>query len=75
NVMGQTPAAGTSAPQGSAVALVISSGPGPVTLPPPPETIAPPVDPTVATTVHASTQFLYTGATPIQTGVSAGNLE
>ncbi|MDA8178745.1 MAG: PASTA domain-containing protein [Deltaproteobacteria bacterium] len=75
NVMGQTPAAGTSAPQGSAVALVISSGPGPVTLPPPPETIAPPVDPTVATTVHASTQFLYTGATSIQTGVSAGTIE
>jgi RHS repeat-associated protein len=75
NVMGQSPAAGTSAPQGSAVALVICTGPAPVTLPPDPATVAPPVDPTVATSVHAATRFLYTGDAPIQTGVAEGTIE
>jgi RHS repeat-associated protein len=41
-------------------------------LPPDPATVAPPVDPTVSTTVFAATQFLYTGANPIQTGVAPG---
>ncbi|HAS86858.1 MAG TPA: hypothetical protein DCS31_08700, partial [Candidatus Competibacteraceae bacterium] len=44
-------------------------------LPPDPATVAPPVDPTVATTTHAATQFLYTGSNPIQTGVASGTIE
>ena len=36
--------------------------------------MAPPVDPTVATTVAAATQFLYTGNNPIQQGVAPGTI-
>jgi hypothetical protein len=43
--------------------------------PPDPATVAPPVDETVATDIFASTEFLYTGPTPIQTGVSPGTIE
>ncbi|HLB36613.1 MAG TPA: hypothetical protein VJL31_08605, partial [Gemmatimonadales bacterium] len=43
-------------------------------LPPDPSTVAPPVDPTVATTLFAATEFLYTGANPIQTGVAPGTI-
>ncbi len=74
-VSSQEPAAGTTVPQGSAVALVISTGPAPVPLPPDPATVAPPVNPTVATTVLSATEFLYTGANPIQTGVAPGTIE
>jgi RHS repeat-associated protein/uncharacterized repeat protein (TIGR01451 family) len=44
--------------------------------PPPadPSLVAPPLDLTVATTMSAATQFLYTGANPIQTGVVAGTI-
>jgi hypothetical protein len=35
----------------------------------------PPVDMTVSTTVGASTQFLYTGSNPVQTGVAPGTIE
>ena len=41
-------------------------------IPPDPGTVAPPVDPTVPTTVISSTLFLYTGPDPIQTGVAPG---
>jgi hypothetical protein len=34
----------------------------------------PPVDMTVSTTVGASTQFLYTGSNPVQTGVAPGTI-
>ncbi len=44
-------------------------------LPPAPETVAPPVDPTVATTTYAATEFLYSGSNPIQTGVAPGTIE
>jgi len=44
-------------------------------IPPDPAIVAPPVDPTVATTVFAAAEFLYTGANPIQTGVSPGTIE
>lgn len=43
--------------------------------PPAPETVAPPIDPTVATTTFAATQFLYSGSNPIQTGVAPGTIE
>jgi len=42
------------------------------TLPPDPSTVAPPLDPSVATSVFGATEFLYTGPDPIQTGVGAG---
>jgi len=45
------------------------------TLPPDPSTIAPLLDLSVATDVFASTQFLYTGANAIQTGVAAGSID
>ena len=37
--------------------------------PPNPETVTPPVDPTVATTTYAATQFLYTAAVVLQTWI------
>ena len=46
-----------------------------VVIPPDPETVAPPVDTSVATTTFAATEFLYTGANPIQTGVAPGTIE
>ena len=75
NVISQNPAANDSVSQGSAVALVVSSGSGGGQLPPDPSTIAPKIDPTVATTTYAATQFLYTGANPVQTGVTPGTIE
>ena len=46
-----------------------------VNLPPDPATVAPPVDPSVVTTLKAATEFLYTGANPIQTGVAPGTID
>ena len=44
-------------------------------LPPDPKDVAPLIDPTVATTTFASTEFLYTGNNPIQTGVDPGTMD
>jgi len=44
-------------------------------LPPDPATVAPPLDNTVATTLQAATEFLYTGANPIQTGVAVETID
>ena len=44
-------------------------------LPPDPSLVAPPVDPTVVTTVGAATAFLYSGEEPIQTGVEPGAID
>ena len=45
-------------------------------VPPTPGTIvAPPLDQSVATDLKAATEFLYTGADPIQTGVDPGTIE
>ena len=75
-VLSQNPAAGASVTRGSAVNLVVSSGPtGGGEWPPDPKDVAPTVDPTVATTTYAATAFLYTGSDPIQTGVAAGTIE
>ena len=77
NVISQNPAANVSVAKNTAIALEISTGPasGGGNLPPDPATVAPPIDPTVATTTFAATQFLYTGNNPIQTGVAAGTIE
>jgi hypothetical protein len=42
--------------------------------PPDPSTVAPPLDRTVATTLAASSAFLYTGSNPIQKGVAPGTI-
>src|SRR6185436_17964605 len=44
-------------------------------LPPDPSTVAPPVDPTVASSIAEDTAFLYSGPTPIQTGVAPGTIQ
>ncbi len=44
-------------------------------LPPDPSTVAPPLDLTVATDLFTATQFLYSGANPIQTGVTPGAID
>ncbi|WAM22762.1 MAG: right-handed parallel beta-helix repeat-containing protein (plasmid) [Candidatus Methanoperedens sp.] len=44
-------------------------------LPPDPVTVAPPLDTTVATSLATSTEFLYSGSDPIQTGVAPGTIE
>ncbi len=41
-----------------------------VTIPPDPVTVAPPINPTVATSMAAAVSFLYTGNNPIQAGVA-----
>ncbi|HEX9803754.1 MAG TPA: Ig-like domain-containing protein, partial [Gammaproteobacteria bacterium] len=58
--------------------VTISTGvpePGTGYVPPDPAHIAPPIDPTVPTTVYASTAFLYSGSNPIQRGVEPGTIE
>ncbi len=43
--------------------------------PPDPATLAPAIDHSVTTTVFAATEFLYSGPTPIQTGVAPGTIQ
>ncbi|OGP87479.1 MAG: hypothetical protein A2156_10700, partial [Deltaproteobacteria bacterium RBG_16_48_10] len=73
DVISQSPLGGTSVPERTLVHLVISLGPQ--GLPPDPGTVAPPIDPTVATNLATATEFLYTGSNPIQTGVVSGTIE
>ena len=54
------------------IQITINADPTPT--PPDPMTVAPPVDMTIATTVCTATEFLYTGANPIQTGVALGTI-
>ncbi len=54
------------------VQVTVNADPTP--LPPDPVAVAPPIDPTVTTTLGAATEFLYTGANPIQTGVAPGTI-
>ncbi len=44
-------------------------------LPPDPSSVAPPLATTELTSLKSATEFLYTGADPIQTGVAAGTIE
>jgi RHS repeat-associated protein len=55
------------------VIVTVSADPTPP--PPDPMMVAPPVDMTVATTISTATEFLYTGANPIQTGVTPGTIK
>jgi RHS repeat-associated protein len=52
-----------------------TAGGGTDSLPPDPATIAPPLNPYVATTVFDATSFIYSGDDPIQTGVAAGTIQ
>ncbi len=61
-------------PASDTVTITVNPAAGP-TLPPDPATVAPQIDPTVATTHYAATNFLYTGANPIQTGVAPGTID
>lgn len=54
--------------------LTVTVNPVSTTLPPDPATVAPPIDPTVVTTLGDATAFLYTGPKPIQTGVAPGTI-
>ncbi len=63
-------AGNTSAPRTAEVVSAHSDVP-----PPDPTTIAPALDPTVATDLASATAFLYTGQTPIQTGVASRTIE
>ncbi|MCU0736254.1 MAG: PKD domain-containing protein, partial [Methylotetracoccus sp.] len=70
-VLAQDPAAGGVVLRGTALQLVVSLGPESL-LPPHPPTVAPRIDATTPTTTAAATEFLFSGAHPIQTGVAAG---
>jgi len=75
SVISQTPIAGSSVSPGTAVDLVVSLGSVSCELPPDPVDVAPDLDRTIATTLFAATEFLYTGTNPIQTGVEQGTIE
>ena len=51
---------------------ILVSGNG---LPPDPSTVAPPLNPTGANSLFASTAFLYAGPNPIQNGVAPGTID
>ncbi|MBI3344311.1 MAG: hypothetical protein HY028_05585, partial [Gammaproteobacteria bacterium] len=52
--------------------VTYDAGPQP---PPDPATVAPPVDATVASILSETTKFLYSGSSPIQTGVAQGAIQ
>jgi hypothetical protein len=52
------------------LAVTVNADPTPP--PPAPATIAPPLNTTATTTIGDATEFLYTGPSPIQTGVAPG---
>lgn len=56
----------------SAATLTVFAG---AALPPDPADVAPPIDSTLATDIFSATSFLYTGDSPIQTGVASGTIE
>ncbi len=60
--------------ESAATEVVVPQPPDP-DLPPDPSTVAPPLDRSVATDLFTATEFLYTGAHPIQTGVAPGTIE
>lgn len=74
-VVSQDPIAATPVARGSTVSIAVSTGPAAGGTPPPdPVDVAPPLDTTGVTPVHEATEFLYTGANPIQTGVAPGTI-
>jgi len=55
------------------IQITVNSDPTPP--PPDPTTTAPTIDQTVPTNIAKSTEFLYTGANPIQTGVNPSDIK
>jgi len=74
SVIAQNPGPGASVAEGVAVSLTLSLG-SDQALPPDPAVVAPKIDATVATSVSAAAEFLYSGSHPIQTGVASGGLD
>jgi hypothetical protein len=73
SVITQSPAAGSSVKIGTVVNLTVSIGPN-NGLPPNPATVAPTIDPTVATNTYDATKFLYTGPNAVQSGMQASTI-
>lgn len=73
-VLQQIPAADDSVARGSMVGMVISLG-AIIGLPPDPAIIATRLEPAVATPFDASIKFLYTGQSPIQSGVATDAID
>ena len=59
----------------ASVSVILDTTGGSGGLPPDPAAVAPGLDGTVASTLAASVEFLYTGTNPIQSGVSPGTIE
>jgi RHS repeat-associated protein len=59
----------------TATTVTVPGNPSNGGLPPDPATVAPPLDPSVATDIALATAFLYSGSTPIQTGVAPGTID
>jgi len=57
------------------VIIIVAEQNGEPDIPPDPAQVAPPVDPTIATTMATATAFLYTGTNTIQSGVVEGTIE
>ena len=74
-VISQIPAEGQIVAEGSALGFVVSLGRNPGSLPPDPSETAPDIDSTVVSGIYDSTVFLYSGSTPIQTGVEPGVID
>ncbi|MBS1796125.1 MAG: carboxypeptidase regulatory-like domain-containing protein [Acidobacteria bacterium] len=55
--------------------VTVTVNPDPLPPPPDPATTAPPLDRTVVTNIAKSTEFLYTGPNPIQTGVDPDDIK
>ncbi len=70
-----TPVSSATTAPTSTQAPMSTPPPSTVVLPPDPASVAPPVDMSVATNLISSTQFLYTGPNPIQTGVNPGTID
>jgi hypothetical protein len=69
-----TPTPPTPSPTPTAVAPSPTATSAGGELPPDPSTVAPPLPQSAVTDLGTATTFLYTGTTPIQTGVAAGTI-
>jgi|HubBroStandDraft_3_1064219.scaffolds.fasta_scaffold00489_4 RHS repeat-associated protein len=61
--------------RGAPVTVSVPGQAPPPGTPPDPASVAPPLDPGVATAFAAATSFLYAGANPVQFGVAAGAID
>lgn len=73
-VISQSATAGALVEASNAINLQISTGPNGSQLPPEPANIAPAINATTSSTVDQTAAFLYSGAQPVQTGMSADTI-